>query len=378
MAIARDREGEGGFPWEGMRLVLDMGGTFIRSGYVDDHGALDLSGCHAEKIARGISTRRDLCDLVAQRIETLGGQQANFVLSIAGPVSADNRIVRKYTNVLPDDTDIPVADMVENAVKRRTGREVRVYVIKDAVASTIAEMGPGGAAADRDEVIALILGTGTGGAPCKRLATGEIVFPDALADLGHHQVDMNSTEPCNCGGTGCVEQQTSGTAIVASLNGRARDARFAEAYHVSRLFRERGILPGAITGVDVSWAAASGDPFAIDALREAAKPLSLLLRNVFTSHPGMTVVFVGGFALGTGYVLIDLVRGALRVSGIPFVRRGEVERFVETRVLLGTIPADRTNLVGARLFLLQEERRGDECRRSEADTGGVRDVLKRC
>ena len=38
-------------------------------------------------------------------------------------------------------------------------------VIKDAVASTLAEMGPGGAASDCDEVIAIILGTGTDGAP---------------------------------------------------------------------------------------------------------------------------------------------------------------------------------------------------------------------
>jgi predicted NBD/HSP70 family sugar kinase len=345
-----------------MRLVLDMGGTCIRSGRVDDRGALDPRGCCSEKITREISTRRDLCDLVAQRIETLGGQQENFVLSIAGPVSADNRVVRKYTNVLPDDADIPVADMVENEVKRRTGREVRVYVIKDAVASTMAEMGPDGAAADRDEVIALILGTGTGGAPCKRRAAGEIEFPDALADLGHHKVDMECTEPCNCGGSGCVERQTSGTAIVAGLNRRSQEAQGAETFHASKLFRDRGILPGAITGEDVAWAAASGDSFAIDALRGAAKPISLLLRNVFTSHPAMTVVFVGGFALGTGHVLIDLVREALRDQGIPFVRRTELDRFVQTRILLGNIPADRTNLVGARLFLLQEERRGAESR----------------
>jgi predicted NBD/HSP70 family sugar kinase len=310
-------------PWEGLRLVLDMVGTCIRHGHVDDHGMLDPTGCRANKIAREISTRRDLCDLIAQRIATIGGQQANFVLSIAGPVSADNRIGRKYTNVLPDDADIPVADMVENAVRERTGRGVRVYVIKDAVASTMAEMGPDGAAAGRDEAIALILGTGTGGAPWRRLATGEIVFPDALADVGHYQVDMSCNEPCNCGGSECVERQTSGTAIVAGLNCRVQDARFTEPYHASLLFRERGVLPGAITGEDVSWAAAAGDSFVIGALREAAKPLSLLLRNVFTSHPGMTVVFVGGFALGIGRVLIDLMREALCGSGIPFVGRAE-------------------------------------------------------
>lgn len=355
----RDHKGPevGALPhaWEGMRLVLDMGGTCIRYGHVDHKGMFGHSQFCTEKIAREISTPHDLCEMLLKRISTVDEQQKNFVFSFAGPISADNRVVRKYTNVLPDETDIPVADMVEKAARERMGREVRVYVIKDAVASTMAEMGPQGAAADRNEVIALILGTGTGGAPCKRLANGEITCPDALADLGHHQVDMTFDESCNCGATGCVERQTSGSAIVELLNRRAGDARFMEGFHSSKIFRDRGILPGAITGEDISWAVNGGDSFAIDGLREAARPLSLLLRNVFTSHPGMTVVFVGGFALGVGGVLLDLVRGALRESGIPFVGPAEVASFVETRILLGAIPSDRTNLVGARQFLLQME-----------------------
>lgn len=340
--------------WEGMRLVLDMGGTCIRCAHVDHNGLFDHGECRTES-AREISTRHDLCEMLVKRISTADERQRNFVFSFAGPISADNRVVRKYTNVLPDETDIPVADMVEKAAQERMGREVRIHVIKDAVASTMAEMGSQGAAADRNEVIALILGTGTGGAPCRRLGSGEIIFPDALADLGHHQVDANFNESCNCGAKGCVERQTSGSAIVEALNRRAGDARYRESFYSSRIFRERGILPGAITGEDISWAAHQGDSFAHDGLRQAAKPLSLLLRNVFTSHPGMTVVFVGGFALGAGDILLDLVRGALRETGIPFVRPAEVAGFVETRILLGAIPSDRTNLVGARQFLLQME-----------------------
>ena len=125
----------------------------------------------------------------------------------------------------------------------------------------MAEMGPAGAAPDRDEVIALILGTGTGGAPCRRGGDGLIDFPDALADLGHHQVDPRNTEPCNCGSVGCVELSTSGTGVVRNFNRRSRDA---EAYAGSALQAARGRAPGSIGAEDIAWAAARGDPFTLE------------------------------------------------------------------------------------------------------------------
>jgi len=68
--------------------------------------------------------------------------QRNHVLSLAGPISADNRLIRKCTNVLKDDFDVPILEMVEKEITRRTGRAIRLFVIKDAVAATIAEMCP--------------------------------------------------------------------------------------------------------------------------------------------------------------------------------------------------------------------------------------------
>jgi glucokinase len=334
--------------------VLDLGGTCIRSGYVNETGIIEPATFRSEKITASLATPGDLRDFLVQKITGPGTGQENYVLSVAGPISADNRVVRKYTNVLHDAAEIPLADMVEGAVRLQAGRTVHIMVIKDAVAATIAEMGLRGAAADRDEVISVILGTGTGGAPCRRREDGEIVALDTLADLGHYQVDMRNTEPCNCGSRGCVERQTSGAAVVRSMNRHAFDA---ERYKESSLSMELKRPPGEITGEDISWAAAERDEFVIGVLREAARPLSLLLKCIFTSHPDMTVVLVGGFALGAGHVFLDLLRDALMESGIPFVGRERLSRFVENRVLLGTVPAEETNLVGAGFFLLQEERR---------------------
>jgi predicted NBD/HSP70 family sugar kinase len=336
----------------GPRLVLDLGGTCVRTAVVDAWGAIVPGTRKNEKVAQTITTRDGLRDLIVDTIVSRGISQREYVLSLAGPISADNRVIRKYTNVLKDDFDIPVSDIVEQDVRRRTGKAIRFFVIKDAVAASMAEMSPAGAAAGRDEVIALILGTGTGGAPCRKGPDGVISFPDALADLGHHQVDPQNTEPCNCGSRGCVELSTSGTGVARIFNRRSR-ARTD--YAESTLFRVRGCQPGAIGADDISWAASVGDSFTLAILRESALSLALLLKNVFTSHPAITVVLVGGFALGVGGPLLTCVRQALVEIGVPFVRESDLPVYVETRVLLGRIPGDDTNLVGSRLFLRQVE-----------------------
>jgi hypothetical protein len=66
---------------------------------------------------------------------------------------------------------------------------------------------------------------------------------------------------------------------------------------------------------------------------------------------------VGGFALGVGKVLLDFLGDALLESGIPFVSREGLPEFIERHILPGAVPPEETNLVGARFFLLQEERR---------------------
>jgi hypothetical protein len=72
----------------------------------------------------------------------------------------------------------------------------------------------------------------------------------------------------------------------------------------------------------------------------------------------MTVVLVGGFALGVGVPLLELVREQLLEVRVPFVQQERLEEYVRSRVLLGAIPAEKTNLVGAGIFLGQAERSG--------------------
>lgn len=333
------------------RLVFDAGGTKIRYGLVDDRGNIDLDSLVSVKSTNRISTAEDFRDLVIDAINHFNLNQSIYVLSIAGPVSYDNKVIRKYTNVLKNQMDIPISDMIATGLRKTTCRNAEVYVIKDATAASLAEMSFAGAASDKDEVLSLILGTGTGGAICRRDNKGLFIFSDDFADLGHHQVDISCTEECNCGGKGCVELQTSGTAVVRKIN---KLADKDPAYDSSLLLLERELNPGSITGEDIAWAAQRGDSFTDEVLKQSARPLATLLRNVFTSYPHITVVFTGGFALGVGKPLLDKVKNCLKESGIPF--SGEnLDSIIENNVLLGKISSEHTNLVGAKMFLDQKE-----------------------
>ena len=84
----------------GPRLVLDLGGTSVRTAAVDASGAIAPGTRKSEKVAQAITNRDGLRDLIVDTIVSRGISQREYVLSLAGPISADNRVIRKYTNVL--------------------------------------------------------------------------------------------------------------------------------------------------------------------------------------------------------------------------------------------------------------------------------------
>ena len=108
---------------EGPRLVFDLGGTCVRTAFVDASGAIDPVTRRSDKIAKTIATREGLRDLLVEAIVSRGLRQRMHVLSLAGPISPDNRVIRKYTNVLKDDFDIPI--LGDGGNRRSRGRQGR-------------------------------------------------------------------------------------------------------------------------------------------------------------------------------------------------------------------------------------------------------------
>ncbi len=186
---------------------IDLGGTFIKGGIVDEKGgvlALDKVPTQCEK--GGEKVVANICALTEALIEKSGVKREEIVgLGMGAPGIID---CKKGEVILSENLYLqrfPLRDMVAE----KTG--FRVVIANDANAATLGEV-QFGAAKAYDDVIMLTLGTGVGGGI---VVGGKIVEGNegAGAELGHIVLKAGG-EPCACGRKGCFEAYSSATALI--------------------------------------------------------------------------------------------------------------------------------------------------------------------
>ncbi|MCP0885716.1 ROK family protein [Ligilactobacillus sp. WILCCON 0076] len=164
-------------------LGIDVGGTFIKYGIVDDTGKVLSSS--------KIKTERKNPDAVVESISNLITEQtanqkiAKIGLSIPGVVSNDGTLLTAGA------IEGLSGHNIINEVYEKTGR--KISVINDANSSALAEHWVG-AAKHYDNFVSLPLGTGVGGAIYinGKLVTGRI---GAAGEFGMMLMDRGNTEP---------------------------------------------------------------------------------------------------------------------------------------------------------------------------------------
>ncbi|MFC7497589.1 MULTISPECIES: ROK family protein [unclassified Nocardioides] len=147
-----------------------------------------------------------------------------------------------------------------------------------------------GAVGEAANAIVVTLGTGIGGAV---VLDGDVFrgHNGMAGEYGHMQV-VPDGRSCECGGTGCWEQYSSGNAL-------------------ARFMREKGVED--LTGADITAAAQAGDPVALAAYTEVGSWLGVGLANVVAAFDPEIVV-VGGGVSAAGDLLLEPARRALRAS----------------------------------------------------------------
>ena len=189
--------------------------------------------------------------MITETISQVDDAIIGIGVGVAGPVDAGSTTVLYAPNL--QWADVPVAALLENS----TGLPVRVE--NDGNAAAWGEARFGGGEGFRD-VVAATIGTGIGG----RVVLGGELFRGshgAAGEVGHMGAVANG-RLCGCGRKGCWEQYASGNALV-------RDAR---AMATERLFDAQVLLslgdgtPEGVQGEQVTHAAQSGDPVAIEVL----------------------------------------------------------------------------------------------------------------
>lgn len=199
-------------------IGIDLGGTFIKGGIVDDRGEIVVSDkipteaekgeCGvAENIARLARSLLERCNLNVSDVEGLGIGCPGTIDSSTGNVIYSNNIGWE---------DFNIADAVSSMLGG-----IKVMVANDANVAALGEV-KFGAAKDCGSVVMITLGTGVGSGVVidGRLMEGN---KGAGAELGHTVIHRDG-ERCTCGRRGCLEAYCSATALI-------RDTRRAMLAH---------------------------------------------------------------------------------------------------------------------------------------------------
>ena len=258
-------------------IALDLGGTKLLSGVVDDEGVV------RERVVSATDTSSEDA-VIAQVEDAVDGLMDDDIgaIGIGIPSTIDQRKGQAIDSVNIPLSDVPLRDRLRD----RFG--IPVAIENDANAAALAEHRLGAGRGSR-HLVMLTLGTGVGGGLILdgQLYRGAI---GAAAELGHITLDLNGP-PCQgrCPGRGHLEALASGTAA----DGYAREA--AERNPEGDLGRaaRRGMTVDARLAVEL---AANGPGDARDVLDHVGLHLGVGIASFVNVFNPELVVLGGGFA----------------------------------------------------------------------------------
>jgi glucokinase len=284
-------------------LGIDLGGTNIKSGVVDDEGRVLSSvsvKTHAEQ-----GPKIGLDNLVAagkQAVAASGlvwGQIGCVGLGSPGTMDIDGGMLLEPPN-LPGWDNLPIRQQLSERLKKP------VVLQNDGNAAAYGEYWVG-AGKDSHSLVMFTLGTGVGGGI---VIEGTIVQGRHShgGECGHIIIEAENGRLCSCGGYGHLEAYASATALVQ----RAIEALQASS-DPSVL---RSINPADLSSQAISDAAQQGDHVARHLMRETAHYLAVGAVSLMHTIDPDIVVFGGGM-IAAGPSFLEDIRGGIRAMAFP-------------------------------------------------------------
>ena len=280
----------------GLTIGVDVGGTKIAAGVVDDAGRLVATQRRETPATDTAAVVRTIGDLVSE-LRTQHDVQA-VGIGAAAFIDKARATVLFAPNLAWRDT--PLRAEVERRVRLPT------VVENDANAAAWGEFRFGAGAA-ADDMLLVTVGTGVGGGLVIEGSLYRGGFGVA-AEIGHLRV-VPGGHLCGCGNRGCLEQYASGRALVRE----AKEVALANSPQAAGILELAGGDVDAITGPMVTKAAAAGDGFAVELLGEVGRWLGEGIASL-AAVLDPTMVVLGGGVSEAGALLLDPVLTAFRQS----------------------------------------------------------------
>ncbi|MBX3283162.1 MAG: ROK family protein [Acidobacteria bacterium] len=186
-------------------LALDLGGTNVRVVAVTESGEI-LARRHSQT---GKGSASEIYDLIAELAERCGADAGIKEFDAFGAAIPTTDLDESgVLGSLPNISQLEGTN-ISREIGRRTGLPVRA--VNDASAATLGEFWLG-ASKGTQNAVGITLGTGVGGGLIVdgRLYTGT---RGGAGEIGHIRLVPGGIK-CGCGGSGCLEQYCSATAIL--------------------------------------------------------------------------------------------------------------------------------------------------------------------
>jgi glucokinase len=283
---------------------LDVGGTTMKAGVVDDQGrprsAVSLPTEPHKGQEHGLE---QMCASIRQAVAEAGLQLSDIAaIGVATPGLMDipAGVILDPPNLKPW-RNVPVRQHIHETFCLPTAFQ------NDANAAAYGEYWAG-AGRDVDSLVMFTLGTGIGGGIIldDRILEGEHSHG---GELGHIKIEMTRPRTCGCGRKGCLEAYASATSVVQ----RTREA-LAEDKGRSSLHQIKN--PEELTSHTIFDAASAGDELASRIVEETAFYLAVGAMNLMhTIDPDM-VVFGGGM-VAAGESFLERIRHHVRELAFP-------------------------------------------------------------
>ncbi len=293
-----------------MYLGIDLGGTKIAAGLVDDNGRI-------LKDRRILTHRSRPCREVIKDMILIGNTliedcapESVIAAGIGAPGLVDTEKGVLINSVNLGWKNTPIASML------REGIGVPVYAGNDATLAGIAEMEAGVLRGVKCGVM-LTLGTGVGSAV---ICEGRIQYGanNVASEIGHMIVGSNFYR-CSCGRNGCLETFASATALIRYAK---RLLKAGEPSVLGQMCPNGNI--DSISGIMIFNAAQEGDAVAAKAVDRVARYLGIGISNVIAVLDPEKIVLGGGMSKAGDFLLDKVKNEVERIRFYKDIPSGEI------------------------------------------------------
>lgn len=286
-------------------IGVDIGGTGIKAGIVDEKGTIIIKDSIETNVASGYEVIvKEMADLIEKVVKDSGISYDEIdSIGIGCPGSIDDREgVVTYSNNLKFE-NVPLCAELKKYINKP------IYINNDANCAALGEF----FALNDDSVenfIAITLGTGVGGGVIinKKLYTG---FNGVAGELGH-MVIVTDGNQCTCGRKGCWEAYASATALIKATGEKAE--KYPDSLMV-KMIKDAGKVSGR-----TAWdAMRQGDKAGKEVVDEYVKYVSEGLINLVNIFQPSVIAIGGGISKEGDNLLIPVknyMEGKTYASGL--------------------------------------------------------------